>query len=405
MLRLAVVLLLLFANLVHATESSVYEDHVLYKVKNKPDQYLITYGEENRFFVDVYSIPREGFQERLQQYSFSSSEERQLFLRGQAPAKNISLLRKSQDNYTEIKTGRIWQATQNWSWDWELRYADWVTAEVDAGFMLKYQIRTDCADLAIALRWIFARINGLPAGNQLAGSGALFTNESMHRRWARLPTAANWYDDRRFREALDYLLDNTYTHSAIDDSYPVRIAIDTFLPGVHHLEIRTESGHTMVVSRIMPTSGAVRMLYSNVPRIVRYLYEEDFYSYKQPKSGKGGFLRFRWVEKINGVWAQRVATNMPDYSQEQFDPAFMQGYQAFDEAVLGHLGLYFTPMQRLQSLLALFVQRIRDRIVIVEQGYAFCRQQNCDPQSENYELWSTPSRDGRITDVARSLKA
>ncbi len=80
---------------------------------------------------------------------------------------------------TELAGEHIWTATQTWNESWEERFALWMQNETDATYFERHGVATDCADVAYALRWIFARIHGLPAGNRLSGSGQLFTNESM----------------------------------------------------------------------------------------------------------------------------------------------------------------------------------------------------------------------------------
>ena len=40
--------------------------------------------------------------------------------------------------------------------------------------------------------------------------------------------------------------------------------------------------------------------------------------------------------------------------------------------------------------------RLQDRIKMVEDGFAFCQNNNCAPGSRGDDDWSTPSRDGRL---------
>jgi hypothetical protein len=96
-------------------------------------------------------------------------------------------------------------------------------------FFYKNKVATDCADVAIAARWIFARIHKMPAAQTLAEPNVLFSNESFRNAWSDLPTHEDWTQDQLFRVALDYVLDNTYTHTLWKDSCSIHISQPTFL--------------------------------------------------------------------------------------------------------------------------------------------------------------------------------
>lgn len=150
---------------------------------------------------------------------------------------------------TEVPGTTLWKVENQWSTEWENKYAQWVRENVGPDFFQRYKISTDCADIAFAFRWIFARNNALPAANKLPGSSSMFTHESLKQEWAKLPTDSEWSKDKRFLAALNYLMRMVYTHSLMDDSYPIKISKETFIEGTHHLSIYEHSGHTLFVSR------------------------------------------------------------------------------------------------------------------------------------------------------------
>jgi len=306
-----------------------------------------------------------------------------------------------------LKGGSIWPTTQTWSWEWEKKYGEWLTQNMNADFYQKYQIATDCADVAYSARWIFARINGLPAANRLSGNGALLTNQSARAEWQNLPTAKNWYEDKRFRAALNYLLNMTYTHALMRDSYPVAITPENFLPGIHHLDLHEASGHTQLVHRVDLSDKAMIPYYiiqSTTPRQVRVLSEAMVWGSALAQKGQNGFLRILWPKVKNGTYSLEKPENMPGYSLEQYAKDFIreENRPNFLEVLLrlkpglDFVGLVKTGYSNLTDM-------FKARVGIVDEGYSHCPNNSCAPGSSEYDSWSTPSRDHRITDGIEQL--
>jgi hypothetical protein len=296
-------------------------------------------------------------------------------------------------------TTPLWKVTQTWSFEWELKYAEWVEKNIDKEFFVRTKQKSDCADLAYIARWIFARENGLPAANRLAGSGVYFTQNSVKSEWMSLPTDKDWTKDRRFRAALDYLLLLTYTHSLMQDSYPIAIEPAIFKSGIHHLILDSKSGHNILIHRTdyaNPATLPFIVLYSTLPVQIRSLAEENYFYIEQPKVNKGGFLRMRWpVFKGNKV-SLVAAEQMPGYSLEQYGEEIMTDQSSFGVAVMRKLKPTFSFVTALNAALDGIKSMLNQRITLVEDGYAVCSKSPCAPDSINYEDWSTPSRDARI---------
>lgn len=301
---------------------------------------------------------------------------------------------------TEAPGQVLWKVTQNWSWDWELKYAQWVKANVDANFFQKYRIKTDCADVAIGLRWIFARINGLPVANTMAGSGVLFTQDSMKKSWVGLRRSVNWFDDQLFLAALDYVMDTTYTKTLIKDSYPIQINPQVFLPGVHHLEFHSQGGHTMLVTSVDPggsfSEPRLVLVQSTVPRDFRVLGVTTYNRPDQPDENDGGFMRIRWAEKSGRAWTLKAAASHPGYSNEQHQAAFMAGYNGFSSAVKARLSNRFDQFKEFEASLQDLRESLKKRVRSVEQGYLTCQQIDCGPRTAAYNEWSSPIGDSRL---------
>lgn len=361
----------------------------------------VVYDESERCFLDTFQIKGVGLQERLSQLRFEDCDLAREIVKEKG-AKRRDAKSGSADFVTETEDA-IWVATDVWSDEWEAKYSEWVQNEVNYHFHFDHGVATDCADGAISTRWIFARIHHLPMGSTLAGSGALFTNESMRRAWKDLPTHENWWEDQRFMAALNYLMDNCYTHSLIVDSYPISIEPGVFAPGAHHLNLYSErTGHTQLVVAVNGAFG-IKLIYSSVPRAVREFWTAIFSEPQYNGPERGGFLKMRWAEKRDGVWRLRPGEEMPHYSLMQYQRGFMRGYGSFSEAVLGHMGITLDPGSYLEEKINEFDSAISTRIKVVEDGYAFCTANDCSPDTDGWEIWGTLHRDERLSTAADDI--
>jgi hypothetical protein len=375
---------------------------------------LVTLRAENdSWILEGFRIASDGWQDRIWTRSYRSQDQaaetlRQLNFRA---IQEFSFPRAQfESNGRELFSSKIgsslWIVKGTWSWHWEEKFAEWVRDHTDPEFFNRYKIATDCADVAYALRWIFARINGLPAAARLAGTGNLLTQDSVRAEWQSLPSAANWWEDRRFMRALDYLMDNTYTHTLLGDSYPIAISTRSLLPGSYFLELHLQSGHTQFVHRTNYLDQAalpLKLMASTVPRTPRSLYETDFWQDQQPKVTTGGFLRFRWaVRSVSGTGLV-AKEKMPFYSLEQYAPEFIKDRATFALAVLLSLNPAFSFEEWLLAGLNEMKKQIERRVEAVVLGFQECQRMSCLPGTPGHEAWSTPSRDSRITELLEQI--
>lgn len=300
----------------------------------------------------------------------------------------------------------LWPTVQAWDQNWEEKYAEWVEKDMNTQFLAKYNVATDCADVAYAARWIFARINGLPAANHLSGT-VLFTNQSLRPEWQSLPTAKNWFEDKRFLAALNYLLDLTYTHTLMRDSYPVEIAPGRFLAGTHYLNLHEASGHTQLVHHVSLAKNTLPLmiLQSTTPRKVRDLNESLFWANRHPEPGASGFLKILWPVVSGGQYTLKAAASMPGYSLQQYAPDFIRNEDtSFGQEVMLRLQPDLNFLQILKSGLADLKNSLQLRAQIVEDGYQACGHSSCPEGSQGFEDWSTPSRDSQLSALIQQLR-
>jgi hypothetical protein len=301
----------------------------------------------------------------------------------------------------------LWHADKEWSEKWEQEYAKWVGKELYPGLMVSMKLPTDCAELAYVERGAFARKHRLPMAIRDGGSSQLFPNESMKEEWLDLPEHQDWKKDRRFRAVLEYIMRNTYTHTLMEDSYPVAINARTLGAGIHFLDLHGSSGHTMVVKSVNdPEDLPITLLFSTVPIRIRELISTFYQDQEAPKLNRSGLYKIRWAKKVNGSWKLVAAKNHPGYSLEQFQladidfpsptPHFLKVYQRLNPEFSREL-LLEKSMQELRD-------RMQDRIKMVEDGFAFCQRKNCAPGSRGDDDWSTPSRDRRLIQLHETVQ-
>jgi hypothetical protein len=367
------------------------------------DHFLISFESEGRIYLDHQLIRPHQLQIPVSLQSFSSKSELNSYINRKFPQRKSAVSVQKNKNYVSTEVSQVvWEVTQEWTIDWENKYSHWVTENFDANFFVKYNIETDCADVAFALRWIFARIHGLPAANTLAGSLVIFSQDSFRKEWLSLKRDPIWYKDEVFLAALKYILRGAFTGTLLIDGYPIEISRETFLVGTIHLQ----GGHTMVISEIDYESvgdAPIKKLSSTMPPMVRVLMDEMMIDAEATAETSGGFIRLRWPKKINGKWELVEKENMPFFSREQYTEEFLGDHGHFTLAVIDRLGIDFIPKRIVDRSLEGIQESLKQRSNIVNLGYEFCSQNNCSEGTQAYEDHSTPSRDKRLLGLFEGL--
>jgi len=309
---------------------------------------------------------------------------------------------QEQDHSHALDTAKLWEATNEWSPQWEIEYGRWVNNNLTAHFMMDINLPSDCADVAYTLRWIFAYINKLPMAVRLGGSGQLFTNETMKPEWLNLPTNTDWKKDRRFFAALQFILNNTYTHTLMDESYPLAINPEILTSGAYHLALHESTGHTMIVHKINESNNLpITLLFSTMPIKIRELYASFYQETQVPQPYKAGFYKIRWAKKTASGWQIISAKSIPGYSEEQFHLAPESTPHFIN--VFKQLNPQFSFETMLNNGFDELQKRLQERVQIVEEGFKYCQTHDCSPGSPGDEDWSTPSRDKRLLQLHSSV--
>ncbi len=290
---------------------------------------------------------------------------------------------------------QVWEVgDRRWTIEEERRFEKWVDETITEDFFIRYQIPTDCADAVYAIRWIYARINHLPAA-ATTREGRWIGHWSTD--WKHLPTHPEWHWDERFRAALRYLLPMTWTGTLPLDTYPVRVSSDSVTPGT--LFLLTESHTGMIGHVFLDGSHAhpLQTLESGLPVRVRKLSLGYFFSAKPESITRSGLVKFRWPVSEDGEWKYLPIQEHSFYSEEQYTSDFCKDSADFVDAVARRIDpTNYAPTEKLVKVMGTITRYLRERVPIVLAGYERCHNGDCPDGSEAWEIHSTPGRDGMI---------
>lgn len=369
-------------------------------------RHFVTIDDDDDGFIHVklFYQTRGDYQDKIVSYPFKNLKEARSFIKKKYPDFTAikTLTSWSVDTTVDSKKNKnIWVATNSWSDEWEKRYANWLKSEVTEDFYMRYNFPTDCADALIGFRWIFARTYSLPVANTVSDTGSLFGQFSMRKQWEDLPTSNNWYDDRLFLAALNYVMDMTSTKTVMNtDGFRVAITRKGLQAGSFIVSQTNGSGHMRTITQNYyddPTSLPVFTFSSTAPREVRPLYREAFVDQAWPIRGTREVMAFRWPVMSRNSWILNPKTNDPRYSEEQFDSGLKREYVSFIQFVLSRVQKDYDPNSLVTTGITDIVNYTNIRIKIVRDGYAYCQSHDCRPGTQAYEDWSTPNRDAKYS--------
>jgi hypothetical protein len=298
---------------------------------------------------------------------------------------------------------QVWKVGQRrWTIQEEYKYSKWLETNIKEDFFIRHDIQVDCADAPYALRWIYARINHLPAAamtinNRLIGHWS--------KDWAHLRSATMWDKDRRFRAALMSMLLLTSTSTLPSDTYPIRIAKDSVTAGTVFL---IAEGHAGIVSNIVmdgSTTHPIQTFEAGSPKRIQRFQRRNFISPNLSGDDIAGLLRFRWPVKTGNQWHYLPAKDHPFYSEEQYSPAFTEGYIDYLEAVEKRINpKVYDPNEKAEKIMNTLVRQLNERIPIVLDGNKKCHRFQCPEGSLFEELYSTPDRDESVRVMLNHLE-
>lgn len=357
---------------------------------------------DNGVKVKLYSQTKGDYQDLIMTQSFKDFVEARKYIGNHYPDFTPSKALQSwpiDNSFSNKKNNNLWVAKYAWTDEWEQKYADWLQQEITADFYIKYNFPTDCADALIGFRWIFARIYSLPVANTVSDTGSIFGHFSMRRQWESLPTSYNWYDDRLFLAALNYVMDMTSTRTIMaTDGFHVAVTKKGMQAGTFIVSQTNGSGHIRTITENYFEDPGLMPLFthsSTAPREVRGLYREAFVDQAWPIRGTREIMAFRWPIVSRSSWILTEKTRDPRYSLEQFSTSLQGQYYSFIQFVLSRVKPNFDPYGLVATGILDLANYTTIRIKIVRDGYEYCRNHDCRYGTQAYEDWSTPNRDSK----------
>lgn len=347
---------------------------------NSSSKYLYTTEKsENTYKLSQFEIKKDQLQDFKKAWYFKTDRELQLFLKALGVMSLKTPVQKRQ-GVSEQESKQIWPVKNNWSLEYEKKYATWVRNEIDVNFFLRHKIVADCADVAYSLRWIFARMNYLPIAVTLVGSNVSFTNFHFKDEWLSLEHAPDktWSEDPVFMASLNYVLRNTSTESVPADTAFVMPSKEFINEGV----INFLGHHTQVLKSInlTPPEGGeasyFTLIESTPTRVPMKLYQQAFYSVSELK-------QFHWAKVEN---AKIIQTKNPITESEKPELDTEKLFNMFGLSV----------KEIIQSGAKSLLDLIEKRNDIIKRGFERCQKEDCSENTVNFEEYSTFSSDKRI---------
>ena len=289
---------------------------------------------------------------------------------------------------------QVWEVgDRRWTVEEEHRFEKWVDETITEDFFIRHKIPTDCADAVYAIRWIYARIEHLPAA-ATTSDGKLMGHWSTD--WKLLPRHSDWPQDKRFRAALHYMLSATWTGTLPHDTYPVRISPDSATPGT----LLMTKSHVVMVGHVSLGGSQAHPLQtweSMLPVKVRKLILRNFFSPRPESTLHSGLVKFRWPVFENDGWEYLPVKEHPFYSEEQYSPHFYEGSGNFVEAVAKRIDpIDYEPTEKMVNVMGTITRLLKERVSIVLAGYQKCHKGGCPEGSDLWEIHRTLDRDEMI---------
>ena len=291
---------------------------------------------------------------------------------------------------------QVWAVSdRRWTVEEEHQFGKWVEENVTEDFFIRNKIPVDCADVPYALRWIYARIAHLPAAattkdNRLIGHWS--TN------WGHLPNHPEWHKDQRFRAALLFMLNETTTRTLPFDTYPIRIDRESVTPGTVFFISESHSG---IIAHVVLDGSYAHPLQTweaTVPAKLQKMSQKSFLAPRPESTVFSGLVKFRWPIVVNGKWNYLPIEQHPFYSLEQYSSEFYKSNTDFVEAVAKRIDpTDYNPWDKMEKVIETAARFLRDRIPIILAGYKECQKGRCPEGSAQWEIYSTPGRDGMVT--------
>lgn len=330
---------------------------------------------------------------------------------------------------TSLKAkAEVWPTENQWSAEWEQKYHDWLRTSTDAHLFSRqtnpdgtpnpyYGIRVDCADLVYSLRILFSYENKLPWAmhNPASPRGPLITNSVS--RYDKSPEGI-----KRLKSFLTWIYDLVSTHGLPDDTYSA--PFEAVGPGT--IILTSKKNHHSWTIRDITRAGNPDLLFnSTVGRTSGFdvqerlswpnpawIFEAEVDKKDETKNiniyKPGSYPGFRYWRPLDAMTVPEAS--VPGYSDEQFTVGISK-WKGIAQSKLAKVKETYDQiiMRLLKDACADFEQRI-DAVAEVEyrkKAWDEAEAQSLPDEdskpsqcmgADNFDQYSTPSRDKRFVD-------
>lgn len=307
-----------------------------------------------------------------------------------------------------VSYAQVWQhdTRKEWNEAAQIKYSNWVSSRLGTDFFNSLgrpysQLRLDCADAHYALLAYFARQEGLP----FAIDRGNLTNLST-----RFNATSN--PDQRFVEFVRHIASHHGTENLVhNDTYP--ISFRSLRPGdLFMYKIGSGSNvtrHTYILKNINP-DGTFDVVYSTQAdaKAGRPLRRKESYMFNHAPTNRGndankwGFRRPKPAQ-----WAAVAQEQIPgaDFSQYDLARQYRNDHLGFFRIVKqANQSSTESPQRLISRNLNTICESLNERIDSVNQAQNFLAQTNNQCMDfQNYDAYSTPSRDSGLADQFLTL--
>jgi hypothetical protein len=309
----------------------------------------------------------------------------------------------------------IWENTNKWDQQWEKQFNEWVEFQYSEDIFMtgKYKgIPTDCADAVYAARAVFAYENGLPFVIKDHSGGSRLITNSM----SRYNKIAN--PMKRFKRFMLYIFDMTNTKTLPHDTYQVQINRDWVKSGGVWSRPRrnasqlfgtvgseVQPGHADLIKKVADT-GVIYLIGSTVPQAKRNLKTTSSLVFLPNNSQSG--IRY-WLNPTQ--YFIKNQNKLPGFSNEQFEMGKKGKKRKLGRWKKEVTNRLKTRDESHEEMLQRYVDNVcammKERVEVVarsekKRSYIHGVKKRCMNEKE-YDLYSTPSRDGKLQKAIKSL--
>ncbi len=310
--------------------------------------------------------------------------------------------------FSATSQAAVWENRRSWDDWWEQRFSEWVEMSFREDMFTSGRfagMAHDCADAVYFSRLIFAHDNGLPfvIKNPL-------TLSRDDPRADFLSSQTDSFDhlprEKRLRKFMEFIADQVWTKSLINDTYPVAVNEKYFRPGVIAVLPRgevfahtgidlfsyettnrsTTAGHAQIIKRI-DQQGVIHYIKSSQPARIANMQTTTLNSFTPHE--KGGSFRY-WKQPHDYHKDQK---ELPGFSTEQFhldgliEDIVQQRFAMTPESLADRQARYAQEVCR----------QIQERIPVINAADKYRKSigDRC-MNFEEYDNYSTPLRDKKI---------